>query len=163
MQHLIEKRWRDVMREEFMKPYFQSLSDFLLAERNRGQVYPDQIKIFSAFNLTPYDRIKIVIIGQDPYHGKNQANGLAFSVNESTKIPPSLNNIFKEYHADLNLPLPSNGSLETWAKRGVLLLNTTLTVRENNPASHFGKGWELFTDAVIKQISKDKSWPTLTL
>lgn len=149
--------WLEVLKDEFSKPYFQQLKAFLLEEKKQYRVFPPGNQIFSAFNLTPFDEVKVVIIGQDPYHGYGQANGLCFSVSDGIRKPPSLNNIFKEIESDLGHPIPQTGNLEPWAKQGVLLLNATLTVREATAGSHQGKGWEIFTDTVIKTISEKQS------
>lgn len=152
----IDESWKSVLLNEFSSSYFISLKEFLLEEKKKYRIYPPGNLIFSAFNLTPFDKVKVVIIGQDPYHGEGQAHGLCFSVSNGITPPPSLRNIFKELHTDLNIPVPSTGNLEHWARQGVLLLNATLTVRANNPGSHQKKGWEIFTDAVIKAISDNK-------
>ncbi len=153
----IEKSWLKILQDEFQKPYFQELKSFLVQEIKSGkQIFPPPSQIFSAFDFCPFDKIKVVILGQDPYHGTDQAHGLCFSVNKQVPIPPSLQNIYKEIHDDLGLPIPSHGNLESWAKQGVLLLNTTLTVQKSNPMSHAGKGWEEFTDRVIQEISDKK-------
>ena len=152
----IEESWRLALKEEFNKPYFLQLKEFLLEERTKHTVYPPGKLIFSAFNHTPIDKVKVVILGQDPYHGKGQANGLCFSVSDGIPMPPSLVNIFKEIQNDLGYPLPSSGNLERWADQGVLLLNAMLTVRANEPGSHQGKGWETFTNSVIQNISNQK-------
>jgi uracil-DNA glycosylase len=153
----IEESWKEVMAEEFNKPYFIDLKKFILDEKNKGQViYPPGQLIFSAFNHTPFDKVKVVIVGQDPYHGIGQANGLCFSVNNGIKAPPSLVNIFKELQDDLGIPIPTHGNLEKWADKGVLLLNASLTVRANQPNSHASKGWENFTDAVITKLSQQR-------
>ncbi|MCF7906120.1 uracil-DNA glycosylase [Candidatus Gracilibacteria bacterium] len=150
----IEKSWLRVLRDEFQKPYFLNLKEFLVEEMNSGKkVYPLPAHIFRAFDLCPFKSVTVVILGQDPYHGPRQAHGLCFSVNKEIIIPPSLQNIYKEIHDDLGLPIPSHGNLEHWARQGVLLLNTTLTVRQSAPMSHAGKGWEQFTDRVIQEIS----------
>ncbi len=152
----IELTWKEKLREEFTKPYFLQLIQFLKQERESGnKIYPAGNRIFAAFDYTPFDKLKVVILGQDPYHGTGQANGLCFSVNHGINKPPSLQNIFKELKDDLGIPLPPTGNLEGWAKQGVLLLNATLTVRANEAGSHQQKGWEQFTDAVIKKISED--------
>lgn len=152
----IEETWKRHLSEEFSKPYFQQLKTFLKSEKMSGQVvYPPGNKIFAAFDYTPFDRVKAVIIGQDPYHGEGQANGLCFSVADNIRKPPSLQNIFKELQSDVGVPMPSSGNLEAWAKQGVLLLNATLTVRANTAGSHQQKGWEQFTDAVIRKISAE--------
>lgn len=153
----IEESWKIMMNDEFRKPYFTELKKFLLEEKKQGKViYPPGSQIFSAFNHTPYDKVKVVIMGQDPYHGAGQANGLCFSVSTGIKPPPSLVNIFKELHDDLQLPIPQSGNLEKWADNGVLLLNASLTVRANEPNSHADKGWQIFTDAVIAKLSAER-------
>ncbi len=149
----IEASWLAVMQEEFDKPYFAELKAFLLMEKKKYMIYPPGEFIFAAFNKTPFKKVKAVIIGQDPYHGENQANGLCFSVNYGIRTPPSLINIFKELNSDIGCPIPESGNLEKWANEGVLLLNATLTVRANCAGSHQNKGWEVFTDAVIKTLS----------
>ncbi len=156
MATTIEESWKKYLKAEFEAHYFAQLKDFLLDEKSKYRIFPPGAKIFNAFNSTPFDKVKVVIIGQDPYHGVGQANGLCFSVSDGIKQPPSLQNIFKELNQDLNIPMPQSGNLEPWAKQGVLLLNTTLTVRESMAASHQGKGWEQFTDAVIRAISEYK-------
>lgn len=153
---LIHESWKKQLSGEFNSDYFHSLRKFLLEEKKAFTVFPPGNKIFTAFNQTPFDLVKVVIIGQDPYHGPGQANGLSFSVNDGVKQPPSLRNIFKELNTDLGIPIPFSGNLEPWTKQGVLLLNATLTVRANHPGSHQKKGWETFTDAVIKAISDRK-------
>ncbi len=154
----IEPSWKSVMSAEFSNDYFFKIKDFLLEEKKKGHtVYPPGNLIFNAFNLTPFDRVEVVILGQDPYHGRGQAHGLCFSVPYGITPPPSLVNIFKELHSDVNTTIPNNGNLEDWARQGVLLLNALLTVRANEPASHRGVGWENFTDAVIRKISEKKS------
>ncbi len=152
----IEDGWKRVMSEEFQKDYFKNIKSTLLEEKRKFTIYPPGPNIFSAFNHTPFDDLKVVIIGQDPYHGPNQANGLCFSVSEGIKHPPSLENIFKEITSDLDLPYPQSGNLEPWAKQGVLLLNASLTVRKGQANSHQGIGWQKFTDAVIQNISEHK-------
>jgi uracil-DNA glycosylase len=152
----IEKGWKDILKKEFNSPYFFELKFFLEAEKKKHTIYPPGNKIFSAFNHTPFDKVKVVIIGQDPYHGPGQANGLSFSVSSGIRKPPSLVNIFKELFADLGIPIPQDGNLEPWAEQGVLLLNATLTVKAGLPGTHQKKGWEKFTDAVIKAISDNK-------
>lgn len=147
--------WKPVLNEEFEKPYFNELIDFVKSEYSTKVCYPKGSQIFSAFDHCHFDQVKVVIIGQDPYHGPNQANGLCFSVNDGIPFPPSLYNIFKEIETDLGKPLPKTGNLERWADQGVFLLNATLTVRQSEAGSHQGKGWEKFTDAVIKQISAE--------
>ncbi len=150
----IAESWRPVLATEFEKPYFQKLTAWVRGEYATTTVYPLGSQIFHAFDACPFDEVKVVILGQDPYHGKNQAHGLAFSVNEGVRTPPSLQNIFKELQDDIpGTPAPANGNLDRWAQQGVLLLNATLTVRAATPGSHQKKGWEEFTDAVIKQVS----------
>jgi len=149
----IEAEWLDVLRAEFDKPYFSELKSFLISEKKQYQVYPQGHRIFAAFNCTPFSKVKVVILGQDPYHGYGQAHGLCFSVPDGVPVPPSLANIYKELNADLGIPVPLSGNLEAWADQGILLLNATLTVRANMAGSHQKKGWETFTDEVIKQLS----------
>ena len=154
MQVRIEQSWKDALAGEFGKPYFESLVRFLHKEKAEGQViYPPGSQIFRAFDLTPLDKLKVVILGQDPYHGPGQAHGLSFSVPASVTAPPSLKNIFKEIESDLGVKMSGYPDLEKWARQGVLLLNAVLTVRAGAPASHGKIGWEEFTDAVIKYIS----------
>ncbi|HDP54958.1 MAG TPA: uracil-DNA glycosylase [Bacteroidetes bacterium] len=152
----IDPKWKVALKEEFTKEYFYRLKEFLVEEKKQGAIYPKGGLIFNAFNQTPFDKVKVVILGQDPYHGPNQAHGLSFSVPKGVKIPPSLVNIYKEISADLGLPFPTHGNLEKWAKQGVLLLNATLTVRAGQAGSHQNKGWEQFTDAAITKLSKQK-------
>ncbi|MFN8714952.1 MAG: uracil-DNA glycosylase [Bacteroidota bacterium] len=152
----IGERWKEVLFEEFNQQYFQDLKQFLTDEKQQNIVYPPGPLIFNAFNQTPFEEVKVVILGQDPYHGPGQANGLCFSVSNGIKHPPSLVNIFKEMQKDLNVPYPKTGDLSGWARQGVLLLNTTLTVRAHSPASHQGQGWEFFTDAVIRSLSEHR-------
>ncbi|NOX86889.1 MAG: uracil-DNA glycosylase [Chlorobi bacterium] len=149
----IEESWREALIEEFEAPYFIELKDFLKKEKNLYRIFPPGPQIFSAFNLTPLPAVKVVIIGQDPYHGYGQAHGLCFSVPDGVQIPPSLVNIYKELNDDLGIPVPKTGNLEKWARQGVLLLNATLTVRAGQAGSHQGKGWEVFTNTVIKTVS----------
>lgn len=149
----INQEWKEAINEAFQKPQFLDLKQFLIEERKNNIVYPPGMQIFNAFNLTPFSKIKVVVIGQDPYHGDGQAHGLCFSVPDGIKIPPSLQNIYKEINRDFGYPIPKTGNLEPWAEQGVLLLNATLTVRANQAGSHQGKGWEEFTDSVIKTIS----------
>lgn len=148
--------WKAILKDEFEKPYFKNLTDFVKNEYSKGTCYPNGNQIYSAFDHCSFDNLKVVIIGQDPYHGIGQANGLCFSVNNGISHPPSLINIFKELKTDEGLPIPSNGNLERWADQGVLLLNATLTVRAHEAGSHQNKGWEQFTDAVIDKISREK-------
>jgi uracil-DNA glycosylase len=150
----IDESWKQLLIDEFNAPYFTDLKDFLVAEKSKYVVYPPGKLIFNAFEHTPFDKVKVVIIGQDPYHGKGQAHGLCFSVAAGIAQPPSLVNIFKELNKDLGLPIPQHGNLEKWADQGVLLLNATLTVRANQAGSHQNKGWETFTDSVIRKISE---------
>lgn len=157
MEVAIENSWKEELKEEFSKPYFEHIVHFLKAEKQAGKViYPPGKQIFNAFEFTPFDKVKVVILGQDPYHGPGQAHGLSFSVPDGVKPPPSLVNIFKEQHTDLEIPIPNTGNLEKWAKQGVLLLNASLTVEANTPNSHVQTGWHTFTDEVIKHISADK-------
>lgn len=156
MKLSLEKAWFSMLKKEFDKDYFHYIYQFLEEEYQQNTVFPAKEKVFSAFQYCTFDNLKVVLLGQDPYHGKNQANGLAFSVNESEKLPPSLKNIFKELHDDLGVVPTKNGNLEHWAKQGVLLLNTTLTVQEKSPNSHQNIGWNLFTDEVIQTISSKK-------
>lgn len=151
----IDPSWRKALKDEFEKPYFSELTEFVKKEYANEAVYPPPKYIFRAFDLCPFDEVKVVILGQDPYHGPRQANGLCFAVDEGVALPPSLQNIFKEIESDLGQPLKNrSGDLERWAKQGVLLLNATLTVRARLPGSHQGKGWEEFTDAAIKALSE---------
>ena len=152
----IHSSWEQVLESEYEKPYFQKLISFVKNEYATKRCFPLESEIFAAFNHCPFDKVKVVIIGQDPYHGFGQANGLCFSVNDGINFPPSLINIFKEIQSDLGLPIPISGNLERWAEHGVLLLNATLTVRESEAGSHQKKGWETFTDAVIQKISDEK-------
>lgn len=145
--------WQDIIGDEFDKPYYQELRAFLKIEYGTQTIYPDKHDIFNAFRLTPYSEIKVVLIGQDPYHGPGQAHGLSFSVKPGIPAPPSLINIFKEMHDDLGIAIPNHGFLESWARQGVLLLNTVLTVRAGEAHSHRMKGWETFTDEVIRAIN----------
>ncbi|MFA7616892.1 MAG: uracil-DNA glycosylase [Weeksellaceae bacterium] len=156
MEVKIEDSWKTVLKDEFEKTYFLNLTDFVRYEYGNHSVFPPGRQIFSAFEHTPFDQVKAVIIGQDPYHGRGQANGLCFSVSDGIPFPPSLQNIFKELNDDLNIDMPKTGNLEKWADQGVLLLNATLTVRESNAGSHQNRGWEQFTDAVIQKLSSEK-------
>lgn len=150
----MEASWKQVLAAEFDKDYFLSLKEFLTGEKEAGRrIFPSGDRIFAAFDATPFDQVKVVIIGQDPYHGEGQANGLCFSVADGKAKPPSLQNIFKELFADTGTPIPESGNLEAWAKRGVLLLNATLTVRAGEAGSHQQKGWEQFTDAAIRMLN----------
>ena len=154
MQVKIEKSWQEVLQTEFDKPYFENLVGFVKQEYASNTIFPPAGQIFNAFNTCPFNNVKVVILGQDPYHGPGQAHGLCFSVNDGIQFPPSLQNIFKEITADLGIPAPKTGNLTRWAEQGVLLLNATLTVRASQAGSHQGRGWEEFTDAVIKTISE---------
>lgn len=150
----INDEWKKELSDEFQKPYFEALRIFLVDEKKQYQVYPPGPVIFEAFNSTPFSRVKVIILGQDPYHGPGQAHGLCFSVPDGVLFPPSLQNILKELETDLGIPYPHSGNLTHWADQGVLLLNATLTVRANQAGSHQGKGWEQFTDAVIRKLSE---------
>ncbi|MBR5594901.1 MAG: uracil-DNA glycosylase [Alistipes sp.] len=152
----IAEDWKAVIGEEFSKPYFEELISFVKQEYATSQVFPAGRNIFRAFDKCPFDNVKVVIIGQDPYHGDGQANGLCFSVNDGVPFPPSLKNIFKEVHDDVGTPIPTSGELDRWAEQGVLLLNSVLTVKAHNAASHAGHGWEIFTDAVVRAIAERK-------
>ena len=156
MQRNLSESWSTILQPEFDKPYFKDLSSFVTSEYKNHQCFPNSANIFAAFNFCSLNDVKVVIIGQDPYHDEGQANGLCFSVKDGMKHPPSLKNIFKEIAADLDQEIPQSGNLEKWAKQGVLLLNATLTVRAHEAGSHQKKGWEDFTDAVIKSISEEK-------
>jgi uracil-DNA glycosylase len=153
---VIESSWLQALAEEFEKPYFFELKNFLIEEKKRFKIYPPGSDIFAAFNYTPYDKVKVVILGQDPYHGHGQAHGLCFSVNHAVKKPPSLQNIFKELQSDIGITIPESGNLSKWAQEGVLLLNATLTVRSGQAGSHQNRGWEQFTDAVIRLLSNNR-------
>jgi len=157
MNLMIEKSWFKALQEELKKPYIIKLKKFLRSEQEKGNVvFPPSNLVFNAFLHTPYEKVKVVIVGQDPYHGINQAHGLCFSVQKGIPPPPSLKNIYKEMKEDLGLPPASHGCLEKWSKQGVLMLNATLTVRAGQPKSHYGQGWETFTDAVIKKLCTRK-------
>lgn len=149
---MVHESWKPFLKAEFSKPYFKELSEFTLGERSRGTVYPPHEDVFNAFEV-PFDGVKAVILGQDPYHGPGQAHGLCFSVRPGVTPPPSLKNVFKELQADVGVAPPGHGHLEAWIRQGVFLLNTTLTVRAGTAASHQGKGWEDFTDEVIRRLS----------
>ncbi len=148
--------WWNYLGDEFSKPYMKALQDFLKSEREKQTIYPDDNEIFSALNFTPFDKVKVIILGQDPYHGPKQAHGLAFSVRAGVKVPPSLANIYKELADDLNLTIPSHGNLENWAKQGVLLLNSIFTVAKNSPASHKNRGWEILSDKILEVLNNEK-------
>lgn len=149
----IEESWKAQLQKEFGKPYFDELTAFVRQEYVNKKVYPPAGLIFNAFDKCPFNEVKVVIVGQDPYHEPGQAHGLCFSVTDEVALPPSLMNIYKEIHADLGKPIPRSGNLERWAEQGVLLLNATLTVQAHRAGSHQGKGWELFTDAAIRQLA----------
>ncbi len=153
----IDPSWQQVLAQEFDKPYFAALTDAVRREYAAGPVYPPGPRIFAAFDACPFDKVKVVIIGQDPYHGPGMANGLCFSVNLGVPIPRSLVNIFAEVHDDTGAPVPADGDLSRWARQGVLLLNATLTVRAHQAGSHQGLGWETFTDAVIRELSQRRT------
>jgi len=153
----IDKSWKEIMKDEFNKPYFHELKKFLVKEKQEYRIFPPGTEIFRAFNSTPFHEIKIVIIGQDPYHGPGQAHGLCFSVSDGVQHPPSLRNIFKELQTDIpSFEIPKNGNLQKWANQGVLLLNAVLTVRAHQAESHKNKGWETFTDKVIETIAEER-------
>jgi uracil-DNA glycosylase len=156
MEVQIEKNWKEKLSNEFEKDYFHKMANFVKSEFRNKIIYPPAKEIFSAFNACPFDEVKVVILGQDPYHGEGQANGLCFSVHAGVPMPPSLVNIFKERKSDLAKSMPPNGDLTIWAKQGVLLLNATLTVAAKSPGSHQKKGWEEFTDAAIQKLSEER-------
>ncbi|RFN58113.1 uracil-DNA glycosylase [Marixanthomonas ophiurae] len=156
MKVTIEESWKQQLADEFEKPYFKQLKDFVKNEYDKNTCFPPGQQIFSAFDHTPFNEVKVVILGQDPYHGVGQANGLCFSVADGIAKPPSLVNIFKEIETDVNISVPPNGNLERWANQGVLLLNATLTVRAHKAGSHQKKGWEQFTNAVISKLSENR-------
>lgn len=157
MDVAIDAGWKEELKAEFNKPYFEQITIFLKTEKAAGKIiYPPGNLIFNAFNTTPFESVKVVLLGQDPYHGKGQAHGLSFSVPDGVMPPPSLVNIFKELHNDIGMAIPKSGNLTPWAHQGVLLLNASLTVRAGEPASHAKIGWTTFTDAVIKKISDEK-------
>ena len=152
----IHPSWREALASEFSAPYFSALTEFVRAEYAAGTCYPPAGEIFAAFDRCPFPEVKVVLLGQDPYHGAGQAEGLCFSVRDGVPLPPSLQNIFKELHDDLGVPVPTSGSLRRWADQGVLLLNATLTVRAGAAGSHQGRGWETFTDAAIRALSSQR-------
>jgi uracil-DNA glycosylase len=153
----IEASWKEILKDEFKKPYFLQISEHLKTEKKQGKtIYPPGPLIFNAFEKTPFDQVKVVILGQDPYHGVKQAHGLSFSVQDGVPPPPSLVNIFKELHEDVGVPIPSHGNLEKWAEQGVLLLNASLTVRAQEPMSHSKIGWEKLTNTIIHKVSELK-------
>lgn len=149
----LEASWLAVLKDEFDKDYMKNLKTFLVEEQQQHTVYPPNAEIFAAFDHTPFDKVRVVILGQDPYHGPGEAHGLSFSVKKGIRVPPSLRNIYKELHSDLELPIPPHGNLSEWAERGVLLLNTVLTVRHKTANSHQKKGWEQLTDKAISELS----------
>ena len=157
---MIGNKWDIILQDEFKKDYFEKLMDFVKNEYKEKTIYPKQNEVFNAFRYTDFDNVKVVILGQDPYHGPNQAEGLSFSVSNEVLKPPSLKNIFKELESDLKIPFPEHNSLKKWAKEGVLLLNAVLTVEEHKPTSHKDKGWEIFTDDIIKILNK-RDTPTV--
>jgi len=154
---IIEEGWKSVLMDQFQSPYFRTLKEFLVEEKKKYTLYPPGRLIFNAFQRTPFEKVKVVILGQDPYHGSGQAHGLCFSVPQGIPKPPSLVNIFKELHSDLGIPIPEHGNLEKWADQGVLLINATLTVRDSQAGSHQKQGWETFTNRVIEVVSQEKS------
>lgn len=156
MNVTIADNWKQRLADEFTKPYFTNLAEFVRTAYLSATIYPKPKDVFRAFDLTPFENVRVVIVGQDPYHGPHQANGLSFAVHDDVAIPPSLRNIFKEISAEFGAPQPKNGDLSRWAKQGVLLLNATLTVAAGMAASHQGKGWEEFTDAVLKKVSEER-------
>ena len=157
---MIGNKWDIILKQEYNEPYFKDLIEFIKKEYKTKVIYPKQNEVFNAFRYTDFDNVKVVILGQDPYHGPNQAEGLSFSVSNEVLKPPSLKNIFKELESDLKIPFPEHNSLKPWAKQGVLLLNAVLTVEEHKPTSHKDKGWEKFTDNIIREINK-RSTPTV--
>ena len=154
--------WNPILSAELAKPYWSELQAFVAAERASGPVYPPSADVYAALHLTPFAEVSVLIVGQDPYHGPGQAHGLCFSVRHGVAIPPSLMNIFKELRSDLDLQPVRHGNLESWARQGVLLLNTTLTVRAHTPNSHQGRGWELFTDSVLRAVAEKQAEPSGT-
>lgn len=152
----IEESWKQQLAEEFDKPYFVALTDFVRNEYKTKKIFPPANLIFNAFDSTPFDQVKVVILGQDPYHNDGQAHGLSFSVNDGIQLPPSLINIYKEINRDLQIPIPYSGNLERWSKQGVLLLNATLTVEAHKAGSHQNRGWEVFTDAAIHKLADQR-------
>ena len=153
MSITLSKTWHNILSEELKKPYIQELKAFLSQEKQSGfEIFPPENEVFSAFSYAPFDKVKVVLMGQDPYHGKGQAHGLCFSVKKGVPLPPSLKNIYKELEQDLGIPKATHGCLESWAKQGILMLNATLTVRSGQPKSHYGTGWERFTDAVVEKL-----------
>ena len=163
MIELIPRDWRNHLQDEIQKDYFKELDTFLEKEYREHEIYPPKEQIFEALRLTSFDNVKVVIIGQDPYHGPGQAHGLAFSVQKGVRIPPSLKNIYKELHSDIGMEIPTHGNLEAWAKQGVLMLNAVLTVRKSEAGSHRNKGWELFTDRIVEELNEKKENPVFIL
>ena len=163
MQVKIEPSWEAVLKDEFAKPYFTQLAETIRTRYLERTVYPPPQLVFNAFNLCPLEQVRVVIIGQDPYHGPGQAHGLSFSVQDGVRTPPSLQNIYKEIESDLGTPVPESGNLESWAKQGVLLLNATLTVEKGQPGAHQGLGWEAFTNAAIRAVSEQKEYVVFLL
>ncbi|MCT4639509.1 MAG: uracil-DNA glycosylase [Bacteroidales bacterium] len=161
--YINDAKWCQILNSEFESDYFKQLNNFVESERANGVIYPPKDLVYNAFNKTAFDNIKIVILGQDPYHGEGQAHGLSFSVPEGVKIPPSLRNIYKELNSDVGIDIPQHGNLKRWAEQGVLLLNATLTVRANSAGSHQKKGWETFTDNTIKAISDNSDYVVFML
>ena len=159
----IPESWREVLRNETTQAYFAQLGEFVSRERNEFNVFPSEAHVFAALQLTAPHDVRVVIVGQDPYHGAGQAHGLSFSVQHGTRIPPSLRNIYAELHTDLDISTPTHGNLEAWAKQGVLLLNTSLTVREGEAGSHAGHGWETFTDAIISYLGSQEQHTVFVL
>jgi len=162
MKNLIPEDWRKILEDEIESDYFRDLEKFLEREWEKETVFPPKNQIFSALKLTPYSEVKVLVLGQDPYHDENQAHGLAFSVQNGVKLPPSLRNIYKELESDLDISPSRSGNLESWAKQGLLLINTVLTVRAHQANSHAGRGWEIFTDAIIKKLN-NKTEPVIFL
>jgi uracil-DNA glycosylase len=158
----VKSTWDEILQQEFSAPYFLSMSELLHDERKKFHVFPPEEKIFAALDASPFEDTKVVVLGQDPYHGAGQADGLAFSVSRNTAVPPSLRNIFTELHSDIGVAIPTHGDLSSWAHQGVLLLNTTLTVREGEAGSHFGRGWETLTDVMIGALN-EKADPVVFL
>lgn len=162
LKSLINNSWKDILSDEFEKDYFKKLEYYLESEFQEQIIYPEKQNIFNAFNYTDYNNVKVLLLGQDPYHGEGQAHGLSFSVPDNVKLPPSLKNMYKELYADLNIQPSKNGNLTKWAEQGVMLLNAVLTVRQASAASHKAQGWETFTDAVIKKLN-DREKPLVFL
>jgi uracil-DNA glycosylase len=159
-EFVLPASWQGALAEETAKPYFAKLTEFVAAQRAEHQVFPPAGEVFSALESTPYDKVEVLLLGQDPYHDDNQAHGMCFSVKRGVRVPPSLRNVYKELDADLGIPAPDHGNLQAWADQGVLLLNAVLTVRAHEPNSHKGKGWEQFTDAVIRAVN-DREKPAV--